>query len=461
MRAAALAVLLLAPAARGADCVAPGSLPALLDQAEAMTPAERRGLDLAAFLTPAVYWHACAGLAGRGAAACAELAGRDLRVPGARALDWNCRHRMDEAAFIRALARREPDAAEACARIVGEQMGVSDAKRVAALCAEVAAGGAAADDALCRELAAAAGREATERRLKGCRNALSLYRGEAADCEAMGRDDYLAADLPLCRAAKALRAGDCGGDPLCLALSGGSAAVCAPFEAAAKAAFAARRTAPDDRPAALGPEGAPRLSYADDVAPRAPEFEAPGASSSPARGGGRATLRREAFPEFAGGALRLPRLYGEGKDYAPADRAALLALLPAFHHLFDVNVAYAEGYRRAPELDSGAERVLALPGGGADPAKPPYLRYVADRASGLWQLVRVGFTADPKAPPGPRGPFVAAGVYNRAGLYAPAFPDAAVLASGVRTFFGARPPAPRKPRPLCPPAPATRARMSP
>ncbi|MBI3563943.1 MAG: hypothetical protein HY079_01955, partial [Elusimicrobia bacterium] len=149
--------------------------------------------------------------------------------------------------------------------------------------------------------------------------------------------------------------------------------------------------------------------------------------------------------------------YAPGKDYAAADLPALTAALRAAHHLADVNVASQEGYRRAPALDAGAERALTKDAPAA--GEPAVLRFVVD-PRGRWQLVRLGFTLDPKAAPGPRGPFVAVNLYDRAGLYAPEFPDAAALAaSGARTFYGATPPAPRARRPLCPAAPAPAGRV--
>lgn len=457
------AALLLAPAARAADCVAPGSVSALLDQAEAMSPRERAGLDVAAFLTPAIYARACRAVAG-GGDACAEFAGFTLRIPGARSLEWNCRQRLGEAEFSRALVRRDDRAPELCAALLERQMGIADRAKSRALCAGVTREGAAGDAALCRAMLSAEGREATDFRLRGCEGALKMYRGEVKDCEALNGQDYLAADLPMCRAVRGLRAGDCAGEPLCRALKGDGADACDAYDDQAKKVFAARRTVPDEHAPVPGPQGVPQLSYADDVLPQLPAGVAPKPSAARvASSQDFPAARRDAYPSFVDGELRLPKLYREGKDYAAADRSALVEALRQAHHLSDVNIAAQEGYGPFAALHDGAEVVLAKPERRDGPA---YLRFVVDATSGRLQLVQLGYASAPFAASGakPRlldfGPgagkdsavFVAVPVYDSAGMFAPTFPDAPRLAAaGVRSFFGETVPAPRRARPFCHP----------
>jgi hypothetical protein len=465
------AALLLTPAARAAQCVAPGSVSALLDQAEAMSPQERAGLDLAAFLTPAIYARACRAVAG-GADACAEFAGFSLRIPGARSLEWNCRHRLAEAEFSRALVRRDDRAPELCAAMLLGQMGVSDAVKARTLCTGVTRAGSAGDPDLCRALLTAEGREATDFRLQGCLGALKMYRGEVKDCEALSRQDYLAADLPLCHAVRGLRADDCAGDPLCRALKGEGAAACDAYDEQAKKVFASRRTVPDEHAPVAGAQGAPKLSYADDVLPQLPNF--PGAPKLPTDEhvrlfGDFPAAKRTSYPTFTNGELLLPQSYAEGTDYAAVDRQALSKLLRTAHHLADVNIAYDEGYRPWHALDTGSEVAFLKENRALD--EPSFLLYTIDAKSGRYQLVRIGYRMGISKGMTPPPPFSASGskwsieehepklilnvalpVYNIAGLFAPSFADAGHLAgTGVRSFFGEPVPAPRRARPLCHP----------
>jgi len=446
-----------------------------------MTPAQRRGLDVAGFLTPAVYHYACVAIASGNPGACAALSGLTLRIPGARSLAWNCRQRYDEAAFARALIRRDPGAAAVCADFLRGQFGIADPSKIRALCAGVFRGGARSDENLCREVAAASGREATELRLRGCYGALAIYRGEKTHCESLAGQDNLESDQALCRAVRAFRRagaggpGACGGEPLCRALLGAGPGACAPYAASAKKIFAARRRAAEPAPVP-GPSGAPVTSLADDVLPQLPDFpDAPRAAPAAGPAGDFPAARRDAYPSFADGLLRPPRRYDAEKNFSAADREKLALALHAAHHLADVNIAYQEGYRPVTARNEGAEvRFAKLSLRESPPAadKPVFLSYVIDARTGRFQLVRLGWLRRGAKPPAPLFDAPAAtwvfhpgaetswtlnaapSVYNDAGMFAASFPDAARLAAGeTRSFYGAEPGAePRRaPRPVCPP----------
>jgi hypothetical protein len=478
-------------------------------------PGARDGsLHLASILTPAVYRYACAGVAAGRVDACDALAGLDLRIPGARSLEWNCRMRYREAILTRALARRDPRAAAVCREFLSDVFGLDAEAPARYLCAAEISGTPSAE--ACRRALTSEGRAPDETRVGGCLNAMREYRGGTVDCAALSRRDYMSADQAMCRGLRAFHAAEaagggakaCGGDPLCAALEGAGPAACERYGDEALDAYYSQLASPSKPSLAAGPMGAPEPALADDAIPRVPRFDP---LAPPARGGGAPPAADPgAYPSFRDGTLEPPALYHARRLLSTKDLGLLRAALSAAHRFADADGAYMAGYRPLAGADGApvarlldARALRAAP----DAARPAELEYVRGRGGRLriarliyrargeadrpppalfenpsarWRFrperlcARASGTVAAVAAPadcaGPKDDYLgttwtlslAAPVYDPRGLFSDATPEAALREArgGVRTFFGR--PLPRKApdaAPAC--VPPARARMRP